>query len=190
MGRLRRVSKAPLSVAGILATPLFFVALMAFSLLVDKPSLHVTKAGVEVLGDPLRSTIGTIYLLSFGSSACVVAVGVAALWLPTRVGVVVSSLAAIALTIVLLLPLDTWEREHTARYPLGTDLLPQSDPTDLMLRGEWEENARRTAQEIGFWTIVMASVAIAITVALEVRRRRGLRAPPTPPPPPEVSHPS
>jgi len=190
VGRLRSASKAPLSVAGILATPLFFVALMAFSLLVDKPSVEVTKKGVEVLGDPLRSTVAEIYLLSFGVSIGLVLVGTAALLLPTRTGVVVSSLAAIGITIVLLLPLSGWEADHTARYPLGTDLIPKNDPSDLMLRGEWEENARRTAQEMGFWTIVIACIAIAITVALEIRRRRGVKTPPTPPPPPTVSYPA
>ncbi len=190
MSRLRSAPKAPLSVAGILATPLFFAALMAFSLLVDKPSVEVTKRGVEVLGDPLRTTVATIYLLSFGVSACVVLVGVAALLLPTRAGIVVSALATIGITIALLLPLDTWATDHTARYPLGTDLIPKRDPGDLMLRGEWEENARRTAQEIGFWTIVMACVAIAMTVALEIRRRRGVKSPPVPPPPPDISYPT
>jgi len=190
VGRLRSASKAPLSVAGILATPLFFVALMAFSLLLDKPSVDVTRRGAEVLDSPLRTTVGTIYLLSFAVSACVVLVGVAALLLPSRTGIVVAALTAIGITIALLLPLDTWAAEHTRRYPVGTDLIPRSDPTDLMLRGEWEENARRTAQEIGFWTIVIACTAIAISVALEIRRRRGGKTPPTPPPPPGLSLPS
>jgi hypothetical protein len=185
--RLRRAPKAPLSVAGILATPLFFVALMSFSLRVDEPSVEVTRAGAEVLGDPLRTTVWTIYLLAFAFSACEVLVGVGALLLPTRVGVIVASLGAIALTILLVLPLDTWEGEHVARYPLGVDLIPRNDPSDLILRGEWEENARRTAQEIGFWTIVIACVAIALTLVFEFRRRRGLAGPPPPPPPPEVA---
>jgi hypothetical protein len=190
MRRLRRGPKAPLAVAGILATPLFFVALMAFSLLLDKPSGVTNKSGATVLGEPLRSTVATIYALSFGVSLCVVLVGVLALLLATRVGIVVSSLTAIVLTIALLLPLDGWEADHTARYPLGTDLIPKSDPGDLMLRGEWEENARRTAQEIGLWTIALAGAAIAVTIALEIRRRRGLRTPPVPPPPHGVSTPS
>ena len=40
MRRLRNAPKTPLAVAGILATPLFFVALMAFSLVLDKPSVE------------------------------------------------------------------------------------------------------------------------------------------------------
>jgi hypothetical protein len=185
MQRLRRAPRAPLAVAGILATPLFFVALMAFSLLLDKPTVHVAKSGAEVLGDPLKSTVLEIYLYSFGLSIALVLVGVVAMLLPGRVvGVALSSLAAIAITTALLLPLGTWEEEHTARYPDGVDLIPRKSVEDLVLRGEWEQNAQRTAKEIGLWTIVIAIAAVVIAVALDVRRRRGYRAPAVPPPPP------
>ena len=185
MQRLRRAPRAPLAVAGILATPLFFVSLMAFSLLLDKPTVHVAKSGAEVLGDPLKSTVLEIYLYSFGLSIALVLVGVVAMLLPGRVvGVALSSLAAIAITTALLLPLGTWEEEHTARYPDGVDLIPRKSVEDLVLRGEWEQNAQRTAKEIGLWTIVIAIAAVVIAVALDVRRRRGYRAPAVPPPPP------
>jgi hypothetical protein len=186
IGRLRRARKAPLSVAAILATPLFFVALMAFSLWLDEPSMEVAPNGAEVLGDPTRGTVATIYLLSFAVSGGIVLIGVAALLLPTRIAIFVPSVSAIVVTVALLLPLGGWEEEHTARYPLGVDLIPRRDPSDLILRGEWEENARRTAEQIGMWTIVMASVAMALTVALRIRRRHGVVPPPVPPPP-EVS---
>ncbi len=189
MHRLRRAPKAPLAVAGILATPLFFVGLMAFSLLLDKPSVEVTRRGAEVLADPARATVAAIYLLSLGVSALVVLIGILALLLPARVAVFVPSVGAIGVTIALLLPLDTWEADHTARYPDGVDLISKNEPSDLILRGEWEENARRTANQIGLWTIAIAVAAIAIAIALEMRRRRGI-APPPVPPPPEVSHPS
>jgi hypothetical protein len=183
--RLRRAPRAPLAVASILATPLFFVALMAFSLWLDEPTVDG-----ETLADPARSTVALIYLLAFGVSALVVLVGVLAMLLPSRVTVFVPPVAAICVTIVLLLPLDTWEAEHTARYPEGVDLVPRRDPSDLILRGEWEENARRTANQIGLWTIALAAAALAIAAALEARRRRGVTPPPVPPPPPEVSHPT
>ena len=185
--RLRQAPKAPLAVAGILATPLFFVGLMAFALLVDKPSVQVTATGAEVLADPLRSTVAAIYLLALGVSALVVLIGVLALLLPAR-AVLAPSIGTIGLTIALLLPLDTWEAEHTARYPNGVDLIPMRDPSDLILRGEWEENAHRTANQIGLWTIAIAVAAIAVSFAVEIRRRRGV-APPPVPPPPEMSHP-
>ena len=191
IGRFRRARRAPLAVAGILATPLFFVALMAFALRLEEPSVQIAANGVRTVGDPLGSTVATIYLLSFGVSAVVVLVGVGAMLLPGRVGgVVVSALSAIVTTIALVVPLDTWAAEHTARYPLGVDLIPRRSVEDLMLRGEWEENARRTAQELGFWTIVIAVTAIAIAATMEIRRRRGLAGPPAPPPPPELSLPS
>jgi len=181
--RLRLAPKAPLAVAGLLATPLFFVSLMAFSLLLEKPSVDVTKRGAEVLADPAQATVGAIYLLSLGVSALVVLIGVLALLFPRRAAVFVPSIGAIGVTIALLLPLDTAEVEHTSRFPQGVDLIPKDDPSDLILRGEWEENARRTANQIGLWTIAIAVVAIAIATAVDVRRRRGIRPPPVPPPP-------
>jgi hypothetical protein len=180
--RFRHALKAPLAVAGILATPLFFVALMAFSLWLDEPTVRVNETGAEVLGDPSRATVGKIYLLSFGVSGGIVLVGFAALFV-RRVGVHVSALAAIAVTIALLLPLDTWETEHTARYPQGVDLIPRSDPGDLLLRGEWEDNAHRAARQIGFWTIAIAITAMVVATAVDIRRKRRPTPPPVPPPP-------
>ena len=88
MRRLRRAPRAPLAVAGVLATPLFFVSLMAFSLLLDEPSVEVTRRGAEVLADPARTTVAAIYLLSFGVSALVLLIGVLAVLLPARVAIV------------------------------------------------------------------------------------------------------
>lgn len=185
--RLRRAPRAPLAVAGILATPIFFVALMSFSLWLDEPSSRVGKNGAVILGDPLGSTIAKIYLASFAVSFGLVLVGVLAMFLPGRVaGVVASALAAIAAIVALLLPLGTWEDEHTARYPLGVDLIPKKSVEDLILRGEWEANAKQAAQEIGYWTVGLAVAAIVVAVVLDVRRRRG-RVGPAVPPPPEVA---
>ena len=187
LGRLRRGPKAPLAVAGILATPLFFVALMAFSLKLDEPTVGMTKKGAEVLGDPTRASVGLIYLLALGVSGFIVVVGLVSLTAPVRTAVFLPSLAAIAVAVALLLPLDTWETEHTARYPVGVDLIPRNDPSDLILRGEWEENARRTAHQLGIWTMAIAVAAMAIAVLVEVRRRRGIVGPPVPPPPDVVT---
>jgi len=176
-------SKTPLAVAGILATPLFFVALMAFSLKLDEPSHHMTKSGKLVLGDPTKATVAKIYLLSLAVSLAIAAVGALALLLRSRLAVIPPALTAIAATVLLLIPLATWRDEHTARYPVGTDLIAQSNPGDLILRGEWEENAYTTARQIGFWTIVMSAVAIALAIVFEFRRRRGLVGPAVPPPP-------
>jgi hypothetical protein len=185
--RLRKAPRAPLAVAGILATPLFFVGLMAMSLAIEKPSVHhVLKSGkiVAKLGDPTGSTERTIWLLALVPPLGLVLIGVAGM-LIGRAGVITSSLTAIAGALVLLLPLDTWTRQHTARYPDGIDLIPRKSTSDLYLRGEWEDTARHTAQQLGIVTIVLAGLALGFLALFEVRRRRGAIAP-APPPPPEV----
>lgn len=186
--RLRSGTKAPLAVAAILATPLFFTALMAMSLAIEKPSVHhVLRQGklVAKLGDPSGSTETAIWLIALVFPLVIVLVGVAGI-LIGRAGVVLSSVTAIAATIALRLPLDTWTSRHTARYPDGADLIPRSAGSqDIYLPGEWEGTARHTAVQLGLATFVIAGVAIAIFGLLEVRRRRGpLR--PVPPPPPEI----
>ena len=186
MRRMGAANKTPLAIAGILATPLFFVALMAFSLLLEKPSVEV-GGGTIVLGDPVRANNAAIYLCSFGVSALVVLLGVAALFLPARVTVFLPALGAIVVTIALLVPLDTWHAEHAARFPDGVDLIPQDDPSDLTLQGEWEQAAHQTANQIGFWTIMLAIAAMAITVALDIRRGRKNAPPPVLPPPEAIT---
>jgi hypothetical protein len=188
MARLHGAPKAPLAVAGILATPLFFVALMAMSLAVEKPTTHeVLSHGKMIvrLGDPAGTTEAKTWLLTLVPPVAVVVVGLGAM-LVGRLGVIVSSLAAIGATVALLVPLDSWTSEHTARYPDGVDLVPRSAGSeDIYLPGEWEGTARHAAEQLGIATIVLAAVAIAIAVALAARRRRGV-APPVPPPPPEI----
>ena len=183
MNRLRGASKAPLAVAGILAVPLFFTGLMAFSLKLDKPSTHLTTHGTLALGDPTKGTVGTIYLLAFAVSAAVVVAGLLAMLLRSRLATIVPAVAGIVASVLLLLPLGTWTAEHTNRYPLGVDNLPPTSPADNFLRGEWEQNARTTAHQLGLATIGIAIAAIAISVLLEVRRHRGIAGPPVPPPP-------
>lgn len=172
MSGLRLRSKSPLAVAGILSVPLFFVGLMAFALKIDKPS-RVVKAGKLVLGDPTKGTIGTIYLLALAVAVAVVLVGLVASLLRSQLAAIVPAVAGIVATILLLIPLGTWAAEHTARYPLGTDNIADKSPTNLMLRGEWEQSAHTTAHQLGLGTIGLAIAAILLAVALEIRRRRG-----------------
>jgi hypothetical protein len=183
MSRLRAASKAPLAVAGILAVPIFFVALMAFGLKFDKPAHHVVSTGALGLGDPTKATLGKIYLLAFGAAMGVVLVGALASLVRSRLAAVIPAAAGIVTSILLLLPLATWAAEHTRRYPLGIDNIPPNSPSDLTLRGEWEGTVRTTAHQIGLAAIGIALAAILISVALEVRRRRGIEGPPVPPPP-------
>lgn len=186
MRRLRGASKAPVAVAGILAVPLFFVGLMAFSLKVDKPSHHLTKKGTVALGDPTKGTVGTIYLLAFAVSMAVILVGVLAVLLRSRLALIVPAVAAIVASLLLVLPLATWAAEHTKRFPLGFDNIPHSSPGDQFLRGEWEQTARSTAHQVGLVTIGLAIAAIVLAVLLEIRHRRGRDAIYVAPPPLEL----
>ena len=189
MHRLRAATRAPVAVAGILAMPLFFVALMAMSLAVEKPSVgHALKHGktVTVLGDPTGTTEAKIWLLAIVPPVALVLLGVANMLLG-RIGVVVTSLGAIALSVALVVPLGGWARGHADRYPVGVDLIPASAGSqDIYLRGEWEGNAKRTAEQLGIATMSIAGVAIVFAGLLELRRRRGLVRP-LPPPPPEIA---
>jgi len=190
MRRLRTAPKAPLAVASILATPLFFVGLMAMSLAVEKPSVqHVVKHAKTVMlfGDPTGTTEAKIWLFAMVPPLALVLLGIAAMLLG-RGGVVVSSLGAIALTVALLVPLGGWANRHTARYPVGVDLIPPTatGSQDIYLRGEWEATAKRTAEQLGIATMSIAGIAIVVLLLFEFRRRRGLVRP-LPPPPPEIA---
>ena len=189
MRSLRTAPRAPLAVAGILAMPLFFVGLMAMSLAVEKPSvLHRAKLHHAVPGDPTGATEAKIWLLAIVPPLALVLLGLATMLLLRRTGVVVTSLGAIALSVALLVPLGGWANGHTARYPIGVDLIPHSatGSQDIYLRGEWEANAKRTAEQLGLATMSIAGAAIAIVLLLEFRRRRGLVRP-LPPPPPVIT---
>jgi len=186
--RFRGTSKAPFAVAGILALPLFFVGLMAFTLKVDKPSQFVRTDGTVGLGDPTKATVGKIYLLSLAVAVVVVLVGYVARLLRSRLAVIVPAVAAIVFSVLLQLPLNTWAAGHTKRYPLGTDNIRDStatkiSPTNLVNKGEWEQTAKTTAHQIGWVTIGLAIAAIVVSVLLEVRHRRGKEGPYVEPPP-------
>ena len=128
MPRRRQATKAPLAVAGILAMPLFFTALMAMSLAVEKPSVrHALRRGnlVRTLGDPSGATEARIWLLALLFPLAVVLIGTAAIRMG-RAGVVVSSLAAVAAAIVYALGLAS----------IGSIHSPQSDGIDS-LAAKW-----------------------------------------------------
>jgi hypothetical protein len=155
------------------------------SLAVEKPSVrHVGELHKAVLGDPTGSTEAKIWLLAVVPPVALVLLGLAAMLL-RRTGVVVTSVGAIALSVALLVPLGGWAKSHADRYPIGVDLIPHSatGSQDIYLRGEWEANAKRTAEQLGIATMSIAGVAIIVVGLLEFRRRRGLVRPvPLPPP--------
>jgi hypothetical protein len=180
---LRTAPRASLAVSGILATPLFFVGLMAMSLAIEKPSVrYVGKLHHAVPRDPTGSTEAKIWLLAVVPSLVLVLLGLASMLLK-RTGVVVTALGAIALSVALLVPLGGWASSHSDRYPVGVDLIAPSNTGDIYLRGEWEANAKRTADQLGIATISIAGIAIVIVGLLDFRRRRGLVRPLPPPPP-------
>lgn len=189
MNSLRHAPRAPLAVAGILAMPLFFVGLMAMSLAFEQPSIdHASRNGksLTTIGDPSGATEAKIWLLAALITFALVLAGALAMHLG-REGVVVTAAAAILIAVALLIPLGSWERRHSARYPVGVDLIPPSAGSeDIYLRGEWEASAKRTAEQLGIATIALSGAALAIFVLLAARRRRGA-TPVPPPPPPEIA---
>ncbi len=184
--RRRPLIKTPLAVAGIAATPLFFTALMAMSLAVEKPTTHqVLRRGALVtkLGDPSCSNEAKIWFLTVLFPLGIVLVGAAAMFLG-RNGVVPVALTVIGVAIALRVPLHTWATHHSARFPEGIDNIPRSaGSADIYLPGEWEGTARHTADQLSLVAIVIACLALAFFALFEVRRRRGpLRPPPELPP--------
>lgn len=176
MIRLPIKSKAPVAVAGILAVPLFFIALMAFSLRIDKPTQTLSSAGKTVFGDPTKGTIGTVYGLALAVGIGIVLVGLLASLLRSRLAPVIPAAATLVATILLLIPLASWAAGHTARYPLGTDNIPDHSAQNLMQKGEWEQGVYTTAHQVGWVTIGLAAAAIVLTVVFELRRRRHVPA--------------
>jgi hypothetical protein len=180
--RFRGARRTPLAVSALLAAPVFFVALMAFSLKFEKPR---TLANGK-LADPSSSTEWKIWLVALIPSLGILLVGAFAVLLG-RLGTLAPAVATILAASLLLFPLSTWEDQHAARFPDGIDLIPKSDVSqDIYLRGEWEGLARRAADQLGVAAIVLAAIAILLTLYFDFRRRRGIREVPVPPPPPEV----
>jgi hypothetical protein len=171
-------TRAPLAVAGFLAVPLFFTALMALSLAIERP--HIVK------GHEHSATSGTearIWLLSLIGPVVLVAIGALAV-AAGRHGVYASAAAAIVLVLALTDRIDTWTHRHTHRFPLGVDLIGPSDPSgDKLDPGQWEQSARSAALSIGHWTIALAAAAAVIAALLEIRRVRRIASAPMPPPP-------
>jgi len=187
---LRGKSKAPVALAAILSFPLFLAALMASSLAVDEPRvLHRLRHGKVVLHyeQSSNATEAKIWLLALVPVAIMLAVGLlATLW--RRGGAYVVSAAAITLSLLLPHRLDTWAARHTRRFPIGVDLIKDSDPSNLSSRGEWESSARDTVLSLTHWTIGIAVGAVLVLAGLALLRRlRPRQAFVVAPPPPVVT---
>ena len=182
-------SKAPLGVAALLSITLFFAGLMASSLAIDKPrAFHRVRHGKVVLHYEQSSNAieAKIWLLALVPVGILLVVGILAmLW--RRGGLYVVSGAAIAMSLLLPRDLSTWTERHTSRFPLGVDLIKDSDPSNLASRGEWEQNAHDTVISLAHWTIGIAIAAAAIVAGLTLLRRLRPRQAFIAAPPPAVT---
>jgi hypothetical protein len=169
-----RRSRAPLGLAGFLAVPLFFASLMATTLAVEKAHVFEWQRGgrlFRTMHPPVASMEAKIWLLALLPSLVLCLWGALAMRLPH--GLYLAALGAIAGSLALTHRLALWERHHTARFPVGADLIPDSSTSSSLAAGEWEANARETAASLAHWTSALAVAAMLIAVALELRGRRG-----------------
>lgn len=175
MRRLVPRHKAPLALAGFLAIPLFFAALMAASLAIEKPRvIEWSRPGgklARVFHDAPGVIEAKIWLLAIAVALLLVAVG----WFASfaRYGIYISCITAPVEALLLTVRLGRWERHHTARFPFGEDLYPDSSTSSLVARGQWEHNAADTVRSLVDYTVGLALAATLILVLLAVRRSRG-----------------
>jgi hypothetical protein len=170
-----RGSRAPLAIGGFLAIPLFFSSLMASTLAQEKPHTIQWKgchSGIcTVWHDPTTADMTRIWLWALVPSLVLVVVSLIATRLP--LGFYLSCVAAIVIAMAVAHKTETWAHHHTQRFPWGVDLIPKSQSfSNLWNPGEWEHEARQTALSLQHWTIGIALAAMAVMVALEIRRRR------------------
>ena len=141
----RSQGRGPAAIAAFISIPLFFSSLMAASLALEKPHKYQWKGGVHGLlttyHDPTTRNIATIWLLATVPPLVLVAIGFVATRLP--LGFYVPCAAAILIAMAVVHKSATWEKHHTARYPVGVDLIPPTNPSsDKFDRGQWEHMAR------------------------------------------------
>lgn len=179
--RLRIESKASLALAGLLAVPLYLAALLASSLRLDRPRI----VGRHEL-PPAGGREALIWAAALIVPGILVAVGLVALPL-RRLGVFVSAVAGIVLCLVLPSLSQRWVAGHIARFPHGVDFIPDSSPSNLSSKGDWEHAAQDTIASITHWTLALAIGAIVVGVLLELRRRRGTDALVVGPPPAAIT---
>jgi len=177
---LRPQGRGPLAIAAFIAIPLFFSSLMASTLALEKPHKVEWKGGPNGLlttwHDPTTRTIAAVWLWALVPPLLLVLVGLVA----TRLafGFYVSCVAAIVIAMAVVHRTAVWERHHTARYPVGVDLIPPSNAaSDKFDRGQWEHMARETALSLQHWTIGVALASAAVMAFLYVRRRFFSRRP-------------
>ncbi len=169
----------PLVVAALVATPLYFLSLMAVSLATERADVvaqwrtGTTHKLITIYAPPSGWDEARIWVWALVPSAILLVVGLLAMTVPY--GVVVSSVAGIAIVLAIESRTDRWADHHTARFPVGADLIADSNPGSTLLRGEWEKTTVGAIDSMSKWLIGIALAAIVIFVVVEYRRRRGLR---------------
>jgi len=169
----RSRGRGPWAIASFIAIPLFFSSLMASTLALEKP--HVIqwkgcKAICTTWHQPTSGTEARIWLWALLPPLLLSLVG----WICSRLplGWYVACAAAVVEAVAVVHRLDTWTRHHTARFPVGVDLIPKSNATSNQYDpGEWETLARQTALSLEHWTIGLAAASAFVMTALYVRRR-------------------
>jgi hypothetical protein len=188
--RLRHAPRAPLAIGGLIAVPLFFCALTAASLALEKPHVYQWRSGGRLLTTwhpPSASTEVRIWLWALVPGLMLLAVALAAMLVPY--GFYVVCAAGIVESLAVTHRLDRWTAHHTTRFPNGVDLIPPSNAaSDKFAPGEWEAKARDTVLSLQHWTIGIAVAAAVIATALAVRRRWFASRPPAAQPPLEGMH--
>jgi hypothetical protein len=173
--RLVPRGKAPLGLAGFLAIPIFFASLMAVSLAIEKPRVvEWSRSGgriARIFHDPSSSTEARIWLFALVAPLLLVAAGWAASFVPF--GFYITCVAAVIDGFALTIRLHRWQVHHTARFPYGEDLLPDSTTSSSLARGEWEKDAADTVRSLFHYTIGLAIASALIALFLAYRRRHG-----------------
>jgi hypothetical protein len=185
--RPRLATRAPVAVSALLAFPLFFAALLAVSLAIERPHRFQWRSAkgrlIEIDHPPTSGVEAKIWGLALLVPAALVAVGLAAsFW--RRGGIYVACAAGLVGALLLPLRLDRWTEHHSRRFPFGMDLYPDSSISSTLARGEWEGHARETVLSLTHWEIGLALAVAGVAALVELRRRRaGPRPVPAEPPP-------
>ena len=170
----RRFSRAPLAIAGVAATALWFASLMAASLLLEKPGVVEWRNGQGELRviyhPPSDENELKIWLASLIVPGIVLGIGVLASFV--RFGVYIVSVGTIVVAVALISRLDRWEALHTARFPRGLDLLGPTSTSNLLDPGQWEASAKEAAEQLSWGAIGFCAAAILISLLLAWRRSR------------------
>lgn len=177
----KTTSRAPLAIAAFLAIPLFFSSLMASDLAQEKADKIQWKgcpSGIcTVWHEPTTANVAKVWLWAFVPPLVLVVVGLIANRLP--LGFYVSCLGGIVIAMGVVHNSATWAKHHTARFPMGVDLIPDKGYafSNRFNRGEWERGALDTALSLEHWTIGIALAGMLVMGFLWVRSQRSARRP-------------